>query len=106
MMECPPIRYINDVITNSAERVLGVQISNKESQRKPCDQTRLLLFLDVPPLARKDQNKETTVTQNAMAAIANIATATARRMWLQNHIRKPTTQLTQQITSQTIKSIE
>ena len=106
MMECPPIRYINDVITNSAERVLGVQISNKESQRKPCDQTRLLLFLDVPPLARKDQNKETTVTQNAMAAVANIATATARRMWLQNHIRKPTTQLTQQITCQTIKSVE
>ena len=41
-----------------------------------------------------------------MAAIANIATATARRMWLQNHIGKPTTQLTQQITRQTIKSIE
>ena len=41
-----------------------------------------------------------------MAAIANIATATARRMWRQNHIRKPTTQLTQQIARQTIRSIE
>jgi hypothetical protein len=48
MMECPPIRYINDVITNAAERVLGMQISNRETKRKPCDQTRLLLFLDIP----------------------------------------------------------
>ena len=62
--------------------------------------------LMVPPLARKEQNKETTIVQNSMAAIANIATATVRLMWLQNHIRKPTTQLTQQITRQTIKSIE
>ena len=41
-----------------------------------------------------------------MAAIANIATATARRMWLQNHIRKPTTQLTQQIPRQTKRGVE
>ena len=27
-------------------------------------------------------------------------------MWLQNHIRKPKTQLTQQIARQTIKSVE
>ena len=46
--------------TNAAERVLGVQISNREAQRKPFDQIRLLLFLDVPPLAYKEQSKETT----------------------------------------------
>ena len=55
---------------------------------------------------RYHKGNHATVLQNSMAAIANIATATARRMWLQNHIRKPTTQLTQQITRQTIKSIE
>ena len=106
MMECPPIRYINDVITNAAERVLEIQISNRETQRKPCDQTGLLLFLDIPPLARKEQNKETVVKKNSMVAIANIATATPRRMWLWNHIRKPTTTATQNIARQTIKSIE
>ena len=42
----------------------------------------------------------------SMAVFANIATAAARRMWLQNHIRKPTTHCTQNITQQTIKSIE
>ena len=47
MMECPPNKYINDVKTNTAERVLGVQISNREAQRKPEDQIRLLLLLDV-----------------------------------------------------------
>ena len=52
--------------------MLGTQISNKETQRKPIDQIRLLLFLDVPPLVRKEQNKETTILQNSMAAIANI----------------------------------
>jgi hypothetical protein len=83
--------------------VLGIQISKRETQRKPCDQTRLLLFLDIPPLARKEQYKETVVRQNAMAAIANIATA--RRIWLQNHVRKPTTTATQNIARQTIKSI-
>ena len=86
--------------------MLGTRISNKETQRKPSNQIRLLLFLDVPPLARKEQNKETTILQNSMAAIANIATATARRMWLQNHVGKPTTQLTQQIARQTIRSVE
>jgi hypothetical protein len=103
---CPPIRYTNDVLSNAAERVLGIQISNKEAQRKPCDQTRLFLFLDIPPLARKEQNKETVFKQNSMAAIANIATATARRIWIQNHVRKPTTTATQNIARQTIKSIE
>ena len=40
LTQCPPIRYLNDIITNSAERVLGAKITkNKTSQRKPCDQT-------------------------------------------------------------------
>jgi hypothetical protein len=53
MTECHLIKYLNDVITNEAERVLGTQISNKETKRKPSYQIRLFLFLYVPPLAHK-----------------------------------------------------
>ena len=41
-----------------------------------------------------------------MAEIANIATATARRMWLHNHIRKPTIHLNHHIARQTLRSVE
>ena len=54
LTECPPIRKLNDVKTNSTERVIGVQITkNETSQRKTCDKTWFILFLDISPLARK-----------------------------------------------------
>ena len=44
----------------------------------------------ISPISRQD--KETKIKQEAMAAIANIETASARITWLQNYIRKPTLQ--------------
>ena len=61
--------------------------------------------MDLPPVARKERNKETEVLMHSIAAVSSIATATARKIWIQKHVRKPTIEHTQQLTRQTMQTI-
>ena len=92
LIECAPVFYINETVCKAAGKYTGINITNKSKQRKPDDLTRFILFLDTPSATRKQRNKETERVVNALAAISCIATATAREMWIQNHIRKPNTE--------------
>ena len=105
MSECPPVNYINQTISDAVSEFTGIRISNRNAQRRPNDQTRLIFFMDLPPVARKERNKETELLMHSIAAVSNIATATARKIWIQKHIRKPTIEYTQQITRQTMQTI-
>ena len=95
LFKCPPIRYLNDDITNSTERLGARNVAKKTKQLDSVH-----TFPRHSPLARKNQNKETRPN-----AVANIATTTVRRIWLHQHLRKPTSQFTQQIARQTIRSV-
>ena len=106
LIECAPVCYINETICKAVTKYTGISISNKSKQNKPDDLTRFILFLDTPSAIRKQRNKETERVVNALAAISCIATATARKMWIQNHIRKPNTEQTQRIVKQTIETIK
>ena len=104
MIECPPVRYINKTIAKAVSLTIGFQLNDKVTSRKPCDLTRFIVFMDLPAVSRQNLNKESGIMIKAMAAVSNIATATARKIWLQNHIRKPTTERTQQLCLQTMQS--
>ena len=106
MIECPPVRYINKTIVKAVSLTIGFQLNDKATSRKPCDLTRFIVFMDLPAVSRQNLNKESGIMIKAMAAISNIATATARKIWLQNHIRKPTTERTQQLCLQTMQSVK
>ena len=82
MSECPPVKYINQTICETVSQFIGINISNKNRQRKPDDQIRLLFFMDLPPVARKERNKETEKLAHAIAAVSSIATSTARKIWI------------------------
>ena len=69
MSECPPVKYINQTICEAVSQFTGINISNKNTQRKPDDQIRLPFFMDLPPVARKERNKETEKLANAIAAV-------------------------------------
>ena len=69
---------LNDAITNSVESVLGVRIAKKT---KRLNQAAPLFRCPTPC-------RKTKTLNNAIAAAANMATATACRIWLQNHIQK------------------
>ena len=95
LLECAPILYVNEVICKATVKFTGINITNKSSQRKPDELTRFILFLDAPSATRKQRNKETERLTNALAAILSVASATARKMWIQDHIRKPDIMQTQ-----------
>ena len=106
LLECAPIHYINEVICKATVKFTGISMTNKSSQRKPDELTRFILFLDAPSATRKQSNKETERLTNALAAISSIASATARKMWIQDHIRKPEITQTQKIAKQTMETIK
>ena len=105
LIECAPILYINETICKAVTEYTGISITSKSKQRKPDDLRRFILFLDTPSAVRKQSNKETEKITKALSAIASIATATSRKIWLQNHIRKPNTEQTQSIVRQTMETI-
>ena len=73
MIECPPVNYINRTICDAVSQFTGINISNKNKQRKPDD---------LPPVAQKEKDKETEKLVHAIAAVSSIATSTARKIWI------------------------
>jgi hypothetical protein len=106
MIECPPVCYINNTIAKAVSLTIGFQLDEKTTNKKPCNLTRFIVFMDLPAAVRQNQNKESGIMIKAMVAVSNIATATARQIWLQNHIRKPTIERTQQLCLQTMQSVK
>ena len=106
LIECAPILYINETICKAVTKYTGINISSKTKQRKPDDLKRFILFLDTPSAVRKQSKKETERVVRALAAVSCIATATARKMWIQNHIRKQNTEQSQKLVKQTMETIK